>query len=58
MDPNKEESPQIKEKQESASLLRLYKFFNDNLKMKNQICQWFLFKPPNPIGIKENLSIL
>lgn len=40
----------IKEKSESSSLLSLYKFFHDSLRMKNQICRWFLFKPPSPRG--------
>ena len=56
MEPNKEESSQKKEKTDISSLLRIYKFFNDNLKMKNQICRWFLFKPPSPRGI-DNLLI-
>lgn len=34
----------------NTSLLGVYKFFHDSLKMKNQICRWFLFKPPSPRG--------
>jgi len=47
---SKEELSQNKEKPDKLFLLGLYKFFNDNLKMKNHICSWFLFKPPSPRG--------
>lgn len=48
---NRDDPAQKKEKTDTSSLLKLYKFFEDNLKMKNQICKWFLFKPPSPRGI-------
>lgn len=50
---NKEDPSQKKEKPDRLSLLNVFRFFNDNLKMKNQICRWFLFKPPSPRGMSS-----